>query len=827
MAGERYPHLYLTAPPERQGFTSVQTRGGEPHFPDRPRREHAIRIAASLEAAWRTAGARQAVRHAERHGNYLEFAGAPGFDLALDSLEARRSGVRLLNVRVEGEGDQARVLATVYVPNNRRGYFLRKVSAFASEETRKGKPKNAPLVQSIDDVRAALLEAFWTDPLKPLPGAQPEWVEVWLSTDADEVVQQFRDLSRQLGLTEHEDRPLLRFPERTVLLLLASRDQLAQLIEFSDDIAELRAAAGAVSFYIELENQDQLQLAQELERRMVVAPGSGVAVCILDHGVNNAHPLLRRVLSDADLHTVHPAWGTHDQHGHGTLMAGVAAFGDLQAALQSRNPVHVAHVLESAKILPPPPAQNPKHLWGHVTSQGISRAEIQAPARQRVICMAVTAEDVQDRGRPTSWSAELDALASGLNNDRPRLILVSAGNVKDPADWRNYHHANLTRQVHDPAQAWNALTVGCCTFKTRIDDATLAGYQPVAPSGALSPFSTTSATWPHSIWPIKPEIVFEGGNVAAGPGGVVFDTDDLKLISTYRDPTVAHFAPFEGTSAAAAQAAWMSAQIQLQYPQAWPETIRALLVHSAAWTDAMQAMFLGGGGKSGYQMLLRTCGYGVPALTCALYCMRNALTLVSQAELQPFHKKDNGGYATRDMHLYRLPWPKEVLLDLGETPVSMRVTLSYFVEPGPGEIGWKDRYRYPSHGLRFELNAPGESEREFTRRINRQQRDEEEGHPATEAPNDHWSLGQQRNVGSIHSDIWSGTAADLASSHLVAIRPSIGWWRERHHLGRWNRRCRYSLVVSINTPTEAMDVYTPVAIDLGIRTPVPVVIPVS
>ena len=241
----------------------------------------------------------------------------------------------------------------------------------------------------------------------------------------------------------------------------------------------------------------------------------------------------------------------------------------------------------------------------------------------------------------------------------------------------------------------------------------------------------------------------------------------------------------------------------------------------------MKREFLRGTAKSDYHVLLRTCGYGIPDLNRALYCMRNSLTLVSQSELQPFHKKDNGSYATLDMHLYRLPWPRDVLLGLGETRVSMRVTLSYFIEPGPGEIGWKDRYRYASHGLRLELNSPGESEREFLRRINRQQRNEEEGRPDTEAPNDHWTLGQQRNVGSIHSDIWSGRAADLASSHLIAVRPSIGWWRERHHLGKWDKRCRYSLVVSIHTPSEEMDVYTPVAVQIGIQTPIPIEIRTS
>lgn len=51
------------------------------------------------------------------------------------------------------------------------------------------------------------------------------------------------------------------------------------------------------------------------------------------------------------------------------------------------------------------------------------------------------------------------------------------------------------------------------------------------------------------------------------------------------------------------------------------------------------------------------------------------------------------------MHIHTLPWPKELLSDCENANVKMRVTLSYYIEPGPGEIGWKDKYRYPSCGL--------------------------------------------------------------------------------------------------------------------------------
>ena len=430
--------------------------------------------------------------------------------------------------------------------------------------------------------------------------------------------------------------------------------------------------------------------------------------------------------------------------------------------------------------------------------------------------MAVTSTMDRDRGRPSSWSAMIDSLGSGYEDDTHRLIIISAGNVDNPTSWNNYPIDNLTNEIHDPAQAWNALTVGAFTEKVQITDPTLNNYNAIAPSGGLSPYSTTSTTWSPRQWPIKPEIVLEGGNVARGPGNSIFDPEDLKLISTYHDPQTAQFAPFGYTSGASAQAAWMAAQIQVRYPDAWPETIRALMVHTAKWTDTMKSQFLPQlPTRADYAKLLRICGYGVPDLDDALYCASNSLTLISQTELQPFDRKPDGQYITRDMHLYRLPWPSIVLSELGETQIIMRVTLSYFVEPGPGEIGWQNRYRYASHGLRFEVNGPAETEEDFIKRVNDQAREDGE-HPGTEGPGDRWLIGNARNVGSIHSDIWQGRAADLAGSNKIAIYPTVGWWRERHYLNRWDKRCRYSLIISIHSPRSDIDIYTPVILQIGI-----------
>jgi len=817
MPGERYRHIFLERPSRTLGFTNPRQGGTTPRIPRRDRYQHGDYLRRRLDQAWaEVEERRQAVAHIERHGAYIDFVGEPGFHLMLKSLEARRSGIRLLNVRREGPEENAQTFATVYVPNDKRGYFLRKIEDYSAKETTAGRPANQKLIDGISDIRCAVLESFWQDDTALLPGDTVSRIEVWLSSDQDDVIARFEELLLQLQVGKIQGD--VRFPERTVLMISANRNDLERLITCSDDIAEFRAGKEIASFFIQLQNREQLEWVRELLNHVEVDGDTDVAICLLDSGVNNGHLLIQPVLSTADLHAVDDSWGTNDQRGHGTLMAGVAAFGDLVGPLQTDTLIRITHRLESVKILPPPPEQNPRMLWGYVVAQGMYRAEIQEPNRKRIGCLAVTSTDFRDRGRPSSWSGALDDLTSGYADDHKRLIIVSAGNVGTPDSWRRYPDDNLTHEVHDPGQAWNVLTVGAYTEKVTINDPTFAGYTPIAPPGGLSPYSTTSSTWSPRRWPIKPEVLCEGGNVARGPGDSIDEIDDLALLSTSHTPVVSQFVPFSATSAAAAEAARIAARIQSFYPEAWPETVRALLVHCAQWTDTMKNGFLRDENKSSYARLLRICGYGVPNLERALYCVTNSLTLISQAELQPYDRHGDR-YVTRDMHLYNLPWPREALLDLGEIQVTMRVTLSYFVEPGPGEIGWQDRYRYPSHMLRFEANGPGESEDEFVQRVNRQARDNDE-RPGTEGPGSKWVIGTARDVGSIHSDIWQGSAADLSSSSLIAVYPAVGWWRERHHLGRWNKRCRYSLIVSIHTPVEDVDIYTPVAIQCGIAVPV-------
>jgi hypothetical protein len=824
MAGERYRILFLPAAHKAVGYSSVQ-RGTSPPAPVRDRTSHSAYLGKRLDQTWSEDQLIRTETNSAKRGTYVEFLGPSETGLSLISLDS--SGLDLVNVRQVHVGDSLLEAATVFVPDRVRGKFLRKLNDYADpakdkagrKDKNKLTPSNHRLFASINDIRLAIVGSFWTESSKDLkpPTTAKQWVEVWLNGSADDDIGRFRSTLQELKVREHESERLVTFPERTVLVVSADGQDLAKLIAHSDQVAEFRAAHAPATPLVLAANREQAEWVEDLRARSSYPKDDKVSVCLLDTGVNNGHPLLEPILADADLHAVEPAWSKNDVDGHGTLMAGLAGYGDLQAAVTSGEPVALGHRLESSKILPDK-GSNPEKLYGAITAQGVYAPEIEAGHRIRTYCSAVTSETTCDQGRPTSWSGAVDQLTSGAEDDKRRLFIQAAGNIQDPLEWKAYPASNFSKQVHDPAQAWNALTVGALTLRDRITHPNYAGFTPIAKPHELSPYTSTSLLWAKP-WPIKPEVVFEGGNVAMDPNGSASDIDDLQLLSTYHNTTKGYFGFHNATSAASAQAAHMAATIQRAYPDAWPETVRALIVHSARWTDAMIRQCQSGNGAQGMLSLLRSCGYGLPDLERATNCMRNRLTLVSEAEIQPFEEG-----RSKEMHLYELPWPREVLLELGQTEVRMRVTLSYFIEPGPGEIGWKDRYRYRSHGLKFELNSSGESAQEFMRRINAQARDEEEGAPGTPSPKE-WLIGTNtRNKGSIHSDIWVGRAADLAASNLIGIVPTIGWWRERKHLGKSNKRTRYTLVVSIETPEEEVDIYTPVAVQVGVPVPVPIVV---
>lgn len=831
MAGDqdRRSHLILRGITETDRFVSPRQIVPQSVIPNRDRPRHAAALRGALTDVSADAIAARQVQLAagleDDIGLRVEFEGYADVQLAFESLAREGQGIELLNIR---QVDQ-RTLATVFVPDGKLPHFEKLIREYEEErrDTNGRRLDHANLINTIQNIRTASLRALWTDEPEKFPASDDEvfWWEIWLPVRDDR--QAINASFERLAYAQHlEIAPgKVSFPERTVFLVRASASQLKRSVMTLNSIAELRRSKETADFFDALRPEEQPAWVDDLVARTTVSPITDDTpyVCVIDTGANAGHPLLAQPLATDDLHTVEPAWGSDDAHGHGTGMAGLVLYGDMTPSLAHAHPIGIDHRLESVKILEQNGANagSPSH-HGYLTAEATSRPEITAPNRLRIFAMAVTARDGRDRGRPSAWSATIDRLASDADNqgETRRLFVISGGNIDDPDAWTKYPQSNTTDSIHDPGQSWNALTVGAFTELVNITEADAAHYQPIARHGALSPFSTTSRTWGRE-WPLKPDVVFEGGNAGKDALGAAW-MPSLSLLTAHHRPQERLLTTSNATSAAMALAARMAAQLMAEYPELWPETIRALIVHSAEWTDAMRTMFLPQNHptKGHYEHLIRHCGFGVPDLERALWSASDSLTLIVQESLHPF-QQEKSKTSMRDMHLHRLPWPIQELEALGDKEVQMRVTLSYFIEPNPSARG-RARYRYESHGLRFEVKRPLETDDDFLARINADARDEEYGNAA--AGNDpDWLLGKQkRHHGSIHTDVWTGTAAALASRGTIGIYPAMGWWRTRPKLERGNSTARYALLVSIHAPETDVDLYA--AIENQIEQPIAVVV---
>lgn len=821
-------HFLLGDISETEPFSPPRTPINPPNIPQPNRQRHGSRLLGNIETIRplmnEACEIQQNAGLDEGLGLQVEFESIPEVELAFESLARDNSGIELLNVR----RSENKTLATVFVPDGKLDHFERLIKDYLEEKRDKaGRLRDhKPLINTIQEIRAASIRALWTDDVAVFPEDDDElfWWEVWLPVRKDRfaTTASFRRLAemQQMRVAEEE----IEFPERTVLLVQSTKSRMQSSMMTLNSIAELRRAKETADFFDASPPEEQTQWLEELLGRCTFSSDNGSTphICLLDTGINNRHPLLSASLKDDDLHSVEPGWGTNDKDGHGTAMAGIALVGDLIDPLITGEDVSVDHCLESVKLIPTNGAnQGDAQHHGYLTTEAIARPEITAPYRERVYGMAVTAKDNRDRGRPSAWSAAIDRLAVDSIGEgaTPRLLIISAGNIQDSNAWSEYPSSNTTDGIHDPGQAWNALTIGAFTNLVDIAEDDAENYQPIAPAGGLSPFSTTSATW-QQRWPIKPDIVFEGGNVANDGLGAVW-LPSLSLLTCHNDLSQRLFTTINATSASTALACQMAAELKVAYPALWPESVRALMVHSSEWPEAMRTTYLPNGhssNKSDYLNLIRHCGFGVPNLDKALWSMSNSLVMVLETDLQPFQREPRKQPKLRDMNLHNLPWPLEELEALGEAEVEMRVTLSYFIEPNPSNRGFKSKYRYESHGLRFDVKRPLESVDDFRYRINSLARLEEEGSlSGGDDPN--WLIGKQkRHKGSLHSDIWKGSAADLASRGVIAVYPTLGWWKTRTALEKYNSKTRYSLIVSIHAPEVDVDLYT--AVQNQIETPV-------
>jgi hypothetical protein len=816
----RLSHLLVVERVEDREFR--RRGGGRARRRSVNRAQHGRRLAREALAALAEAEAQRAELDEQAlraQGSIVVVDGADAVHLLkLEGLDhpGRRDWL-LLSVHISENGTQH---AVVWVNDRFRDQFLKLFEDYVAEETARGRPKNEALVVNIGRIRRALLRDLWQSDGDP-PEEGIHWWEVWLRREegAEQLLRRFAEVLSLHVAAEHLELDL-----RVILWVRASWEALTVLPATAVPVAEIRQAQ-FIDTIDDLDRDEQDELVEDLGDRIVAGDADAPAVCLLDTGTRRTHMLLRESLSDTDWHSVTKG-GPGDVKGHGTCMAGLALLGGLDDGLLGRGNPTLLHRLESVKVLPDGGSEHEPRTYGLVTAQAVSLPEATV-TRRRAFCLTITAPH-EKSDEPSLWSAAIDALAAGtdvgLDEDgivllgppdwnAARLFAVAAGNVTIRSGAIDYLDECDTSIIEDPAQVWNALVVGGFTELAAVPtDPSFAGWAPLADPGELSPHSRTGVLISQR-WPVRPDVVLEAGNVLSNGTDVHDAHAALCLLTTgHRDDLA--LATANATSAATAQASRLAAKVHAFYPDYWPETVRGLIVHAADWTEPMRARVDQAGSVAQKRAVLGRYGWGIPRDEAVLSSSRQAVTMVVQDEFVPFTGAD---FTMRNFRLHQLPWPTDVLFELGASDVRLKVTLSYFIEPSAARRGWRNRYAYASHGLRFELKNTIENVNDFIRRVGRAAGDEEGGSAQTSSGAERWLMGPgTRNGGSLHQDIWTGSGAELAQCGTLAVYPVGGWWKNNSRRDRRDLPVRYALLVSLATKEAGVDIYTPIATEIAV-----------
>lgn len=654
---------------EREQFVTRRS-ARTPEVPDRDRRQQAAIVLAQLDTVAEQVAAVRRERESTETAAIVTALG-PGLG---DPMVARK----LVSASSENEllvSDEGRV--TFRVTDDLAG-LRNKVLAYAAEDTQKGNPRFRDPVARIDEIAMATIADLSLGEISnDLPDEERLWVEIWTRGGARLSPEEHQTIDAAVagfGMMTDDGPgviPVFRGPERDVHVVLASGSSLKALPVLLPDAAEVHLAPTVFPIVL-AEAQDTAGELADVDP----PPDDAVVVAVHDSGVDSSHPYVSPILLGAES-VVPGVLGSADTDGHGTQMAGVAAYSALAdgiagGLLHADAWLVAMRLLETAADAGGDPERGV--MWAERTVEAVDFAESLASGRPVVHNLSIGADNpATGKTDRTSWSIAADVLA--WNSGRGRILVVAGGNadtITDPAD---YPHINLgPPHLQQPGQAWNVLTVGgYSALELLTAEDTLMGYPaPLAASGQLSPHSRTAVV---ANSPIKPDIVMEAGNIAPGSGLENPDAQGLSILtlrSTARVPGTLLRRTYK-TSPAAAAASNALAQIGSAHPSLTPATWRALLVHTARWPEAAVTQF------PDQRDLLRSFGYGVPRVELAMASDSNRPIMIYEGSLKPSQRA--GAKPNRRADFIEIPLPEDELHAIGESDVELTVTLSYFAEP--------------------------------------------------------------------------------------------------------------------------------------------------
>jgi hypothetical protein len=375
-------------------------------------------------------------------------------------------------------------------------------------------------------------------------------------------------------------------------------------------------------------------------------PDTAPLIAVLDSGIAQNHPLLGPALGDAQGFLL-PERSAHDSHGHGTIVAGIALYGDVESCAQAKEFIPQLRLL-SGRVLDGNAEVDPRFIE-NIVDEAVRYFYKNYGCRVFNFSYGNLNKPYLG-GRVGGLAYILDCLARELDV----LFVVPTGNFHEASvdqlrnAYPNYLLTDEARLV-DPAPALNVLTVGSLARWDRgaqawrwPNDIAIA---PVAQRDQPSPFTRCGCSVKGAI---KPELVAYGGNLAVDARANHVSERWLGELSTSKDfATGQLLAERTGTSFAAPHVAHCAARILIEYPNASTSLLRALLV--ANGKIPMATTLLMGNNEDQFAQIV---GYGMVDDSNLYRSTEEQVILIAESRLLDKHN-----------HFYEIPLPESFYND--------------------------------------------------------------------------------------------------------------------------------------------------------------------